>query len=50
MSPTAVFIGDCEILIFRVGRPVFICLRACGSFQRNTLYIVIGLATITREA
>ena len=30
--------------------PVFICLRACGSFQRNTLYIGIGLATLTREA
>jgi hypothetical protein len=30
--------------------PIFICLRACGSFQRNTLRIVIGLAMFTREA
>src|ERR1700746_3900852 len=29
---------------------LFICLRACGSFQRNTLRIVIGLAMFTREA
>jgi hypothetical protein len=30
--------------------PIFICLRACGSFQRNTLRVVIGLAMFTREA
>ena len=30
--------------------PISICLRACGSFQRNTLRIVIVLATLTREA
>jgi hypothetical protein len=32
------------------GRPHFTRLRACGSFQRNTFHIVIGLATLTREA
>jgi hypothetical protein len=30
--------------------PILISLRACGSFQRNTLYIGIGLATPTHEA
>ena len=45
ISPMAEFIGDCEntgvgveILIFpRRKAPFFTCLRACGSFQRNTL-------------
>jgi hypothetical protein len=38
-----VFFGDCEnkagdleILIFPAGRPHFVRLRACASFQRNT--------------
>ena len=30
--------------------PIFTRLRNCGSFQRNTLHIVSGLATLTREA
>src|SRR5262249_37355987 len=30
--------------------PTFTRLRACGSFQRDTLHIVIGLAALTREA
>jgi hypothetical protein len=30
--------------------PIFARLRACGSFQRKTLHIVIGLAALTREA
>jgi hypothetical protein len=53
----AAFIGDCENT--RVPRnpdftapegPILICLRACGSFQRNALYSGIGLVTLTREA
>src|SRR6202007_2121989 len=41
--------SDLEILIF-LRRKIFTRLRACGSFQRNTLQIAIGLATLTREA
>jgi hypothetical protein len=30
--------------------PIFTRLRACGSFQINTVHIVTGLATLTRAA
>jgi hypothetical protein len=45
--------GEARVSRGGVGVPrriLFYCQRACGSFQRNTLRIVICLARVTREA